>query len=144
MGLDISLYRLIAGEVVIENGVLVDEIYNEETCEWVTINEVTLEEVAYFRKHNHLIPFFYEGRENCETVQLKREDLERYIEVAKEVIEDNSKAVDLLPTQAGFFYGSTKYNSRYFEFECLSYEIRKFQEVLDEYKDEFFYFIAWW
>ena len=35
------------------------------------------------------------------------------LEVCKTVLEDNSKAKELLPTQSGFFFGATQYDEYY-------------------------------
>ena len=49
--------------------------------------------------------------------------LKRLVDLCKEVLADNSKAEDLLPTQDGFFFGDTGYNDYYFE--DLAYTVEK-------------------
>ena len=71
-------------------------------------------EVAYFRKVNFLIPFFgYE--ENCSNIEIDKYQVEDLIEACKEVLANHDKASFLLPTQAGFFFGSTDYDDWYFD-----------------------------
>ena len=71
-------------------------------------------EVAYFRKVNFLIPFFgYE--ENCSNIEIDKYQVEDLIEACKEVLANHDKASFLLPTQEGFFFGSTDYDDWYFD-----------------------------
>lgn len=76
-------------------------------------------EVGYFRKVNFLIPFFesqlgYEIR-NLSKVKIYKEDAEELLRRCNAVLSDHSKAEELLPTQEGFFFGSTDYDEYYFE-----------------------------
>jgi hypothetical protein len=41
--------------------------------------------------------------------------LEELRNTCKTVLEDRTKAVELLPTQSGFFFGSTEYDEYYFD-----------------------------
>lgn len=45
---------------------------------------------------------------------MSREQLEELLGVVNEVLADHSKADELLPTQSGFFFGSTEYDEYYF------------------------------
>lgn len=77
-------------------------------------------ELAYFRKVNFLIPFiedYYDitELENCEEIELDKYCIEELIIRCKQVLEDNSKAEELLPVEGGFFFGSTEYDQGYFE-----------------------------
>ena len=77
-------------------------------------------ELAYFRKVNFLIPFiedYYDiaGLENCEEIELDKYCIEELIIRCKQVLEDHSKAEELLPVKGGFFFGSTEYDQGYFE-----------------------------
>ena len=71
------------------------------------------DDCGYFRKVNFLLPFFgYEG--DCEYMEVTRErmtDLER---ICRDVLADRGSAGALLPTQAGFFFGSTDYDELYY------------------------------
>ena len=76
-------------------------------------------EVAYFRKVNFLIPFFgYE--ENCSNIEIDKYQVEDLIEACKEVLANHDKASFLLPTQEGFFFGSTDYDDWYFDEKHLN------------------------
>ena len=77
-------------------------------------------ELAYFRKVNFLIPFiedYYDivELENCEEIELDKYCIEELIIRCKQVLEDHSKAEELLPVRGGFFFESTEYDQGYFE-----------------------------
>lgn len=90
-------------------------------------------EVAYFRKVNFLIPFFgYE--ENCSNIEIDKYQVEDLIEACNEVLEDHSKAEELLPTTDGFFFGSTEYDDWYFDdVECVK---TTFESILEDFNQE--------
>lgn len=60
-------------------------------------------EIGYFRKVNFLIPFF-ESQLGCD-----KEDAEELLRRCSAVLDDHSRAKELLPTQEGFFFGNTDY-----------------------------------
>lgn len=80
--------------------------------------KVKKENNGYFRKVNFLIPFF-ESREcnieNCVPVRVNREDAEELLRRCSVVLDDHSRAKELLPTREGCFFGSTDYDEYYFE-----------------------------
>lgn len=83
------------------------------------IEKVSRKELAYFRKVNFLIPFF-EGFfnteiENLEDLELTRESIEELKDRCESVLKDYTLAKDLLPTQEGFFFGSTNYDEYYYD-----------------------------
>lgn len=72
------------------------------------------EDDAYFRKVN----FFYRYFQNKlvdEQCFIEKEDLLDIISRCEQVLIDHTKADELLPTQSGFFFGSTDYDDYYFE-----------------------------
>ena len=76
-------------------------------------------EIGYFRKVNFLIPFF-ESQLGCEIenlrkIKIDKEDAEELLRRCSAVLDDHSRAKELLPTQEGFFFGSTDYDDYYFE-----------------------------
>ena len=90
-------------------------------------------EVAYFRKVNFLIPFFgYE--ENCSNIEIDKYQVEDLIEACKEVLANHDKASFLLPTQAGFFFGSTDYDDWYFD-DVESVKTT-FESILEDFDQE--------
>ena len=100
-------------------------------------------EVAYFRKVNFLIPFFgYE--ENCSNIEIDKYQVEDLIEACKEVLANHDKASFLLPTQAGFFFGSTDYDDWYFD-DVESVKTT-FESILEDFDQEEDILImhCWW
>jgi hypothetical protein len=82
-------------------------------------------ELGYFRKVNFLMPFFdYSG--NCEYKEIPRNKLEVLKDICGRLSKiqpnedgeydekDIQLAQKLLPTQSGFFFGSTDYDRSYF------------------------------
>ena len=106
-------------------------------------------DVAYFRKVNFLLPYFnYE--ENCSEIVIDKCEVEELIEdcervlAAKDADEAESVADELLPTEAGFFFGNTDYDERYFN------DVRevadKFTEILDtfDFDENELVMSCWW
>lgn len=99
-----------------------------------------------FRKHNYL--FRWVGRlvgeiENCEEYELDKTDIENLLADVRAVNADPTRADELLPTQEGFFFGSTQYDEWYFDkIEYAERELSKM--VADMEDDETATFWAWW
>lgn len=122
MGLDISFYR------------------KKENTESI--------EVAYFRKHNWLLPFF-NYRENLSDKIVTDEQLKDFISKAKEILEAPlNKRYELakktIPTEAGFFFGGTAYDVYYFE--GLRKNIENFEKILEDtdFANESVIMNCWW
>jgi len=99
-------------------------------------------EIGYFRKVNFLMDFFnYEG--NCEYKEIPLECFNELKERCEKVLADHSLADELLPTQSGFFFGSTDYDEWYFK---NVEAVRDFcQKVLNETEpDEVIEMYCWW
>ena len=100
-------------------------------------------EIAYFRKVNFLMSFF-QYEDNCEYVEITKEQVSDLVERTTKVWNDHSLAEELLPTQSGFFYGSTEYSDYYFEDVK---DVRDtFQEILDntDWENEIVEIYCWW
>lgn len=87
-------------------------------------------ELVYWRKANAIHRWFVEnvqgGKDDCGKYPVTREDLKKLLKVIEEVLENRDKAEELLPTQEGFFFGSTKYDRRYFkELKWTAEKLRK-------------------
>ena len=116
-----------------ESGELAEEIHN-------IFNR---KEIAYFRKVNFLMAFFTYV-DNCEFVEITKEQVSDLVDRATRVWENHSLAEELLPTQSGFFYGSTEYSDWYFEDVK---DVRDtFQEILDntDWENEVVEMYCWW
>ena len=90
-------------------------------------------EVAYFRKVNFLLPFFEYG-ENCSRLEIDGYKIDELLVKCKQVLEDNSLAEALLPTQGGFFFGNTEYNDWYFYYVKEVYD--KFSEIAEDFNSD--------
>ena len=90
-------------------------------------------EVAYFRKVNFLLPFFEYG-EKCSRLEIDGYKIDELLVKCKQVLEDNSLAEALLPTQGGFFFGNTEYNDWYFYYVKEVYD--KFSEIAEDFNSD--------
>lgn len=83
------------------------------------IEKISRKELAYFRKVNFLIPFFENyfntKLENLKDLEITRESIEELKNRCEQVLNDHTLAKDLLPTQPGFFFGSTNYDEYYYK-----------------------------
>lgn len=73
----------------------------------------------YWRKanaiHNWFVKNVQDGEDDCKDYYVSRENIEQLINDIATVLESRGKAEEILPTGSGFFFGSTEYNSYYFE-----------------------------
>jgi hypothetical protein len=76
-------------------------------------------QLAYWRKANQIHKFFVDkcgdGVDECQEIYIDRDDLKDLLGRCESILEDHSKAEELLPSQSGFFFGSTEYDQYYFE-----------------------------
>jgi len=76
------------------------------------------EEVGYWRKANQIHRWFVEnvqnGVDNCGEYSVSKSELETLRNICTEVVNDHSKAEELLPSAAGFFFGNTNYDEWYY------------------------------
>ena len=104
-------------------------------------------EAAYWRKANAIHKWFVENvqdnEDDCGEYYLDREHIKDLIEICKTVLNDRSKAVELLPTQSGFFFGDTNYDEYYFD--DLQDAINQLEPLLNSNYDkwEFYYHSSW-
>lgn len=76
------------------------------------------EELAYWRKTNHVHRWFVEnvqgGQDDCERYEVTRAQLTELLGLCTQVLGDKEKAEELLPTTSGFFFGGTDYDEYYY------------------------------
>ena len=74
--------------------------------------------VMYWRKtnaiHNWFVRELADGVDDCRPLELTVERLSELVELCEQVLEEHSKAEELLPTGSGFFFGSTEYDDEYY------------------------------
>ncbi len=98
--------------------------------------------VGYFRKVNFFYRYFMD-RLIDEAAWIEREDIEDIIDRCRKVLKKHKLAEELLPTQCGFFFGSTEYDDWYFKDvkDCL----KQMKHLLKELKeDERYYVVMSW
>ena len=101
------------------------------------------EEVGYWRKANAIHRWFVEnvqnGVDDCGTYSVSKAELEELLEICKELYEhkdderflpNENSPETLLPTQGGFFFGSTEYDEWYWE------DIKSTIEILERVLSE--------
>lgn len=75
--------------------------------------------VGYWRKANAIHEWFVQtcqdGNDDCREAYVDREQLEKLRDTCQQVLDNNSLADELLPTSAGFFFGTTDYDEWYFD-----------------------------
>lgn len=75
--------------------------------------------VGYWRKANQIHQWFVDnvqdGNDNCAEYYVDRDKLIELRELCKLALKDKGKAEELLPTQSGFFFGSTEIDEWYWQ-----------------------------
>lgn len=99
-------------------------------------------EDAYFRKANFIYAYF-QNKLVEEEAWVTRGDLEDIIDKCEKVLADHSLAEELLPTQSGFFFGSTDYDEWYFHDvkNCLKQMTKLLKELKDD--EQIFVSMSW-
>lgn len=76
-------------------------------------------EEMYWRKANAIHQWFVknvqDGSDDCKAYYVSTENLKSLLASVEDVLADHSKASELLPSQVGFFFGSTDYDEWYFK-----------------------------
>lgn len=94
----------------------------EEEIKRVNFPSVSIDidyQVGYWRKANAIHSWFIEncadGVDKCQDIYVSQKKAQALLDKCNEVIADHSLAEKELPTQDGFFFGSTKYDEYYYE-----------------------------
>jgi hypothetical protein len=110
------------------------------------------EEVAYWRKANHIHAWFVDhcqnGEDDCRDADVSVAQMKELIALCKEVLEKKDEAFSEanLPTQEGFFFGGTEYGEYYYSdveetIKMLSEAIEGVEE--NDYSIDFLYRSSW-
>jgi hypothetical protein len=103
-----------------------------------TITTMIDTECGYFRKFNalhvYLVNHFGDDEDNCQPIYIAKSGVEQILANLKEIQEDHAKAQSIMPTQSGFFFGSTDYDEWYFAY--IDEAITMFTDVLAVLEDE--------
>lgn len=85
--------------------------------------------IGYWRKanaiHKRFVDNVQDGVDECQESYVPREYLQKLKERCLEVLSDPTKASELFPPQAGFFFGDTDINDWYFS------DLRHTVEIID-------------
>lgn len=105
--------------------------------------------VVYWWKANHIRQWFVDnvqgGEDNCQDYFVSRKQLVTLVDTCKQVLTDPAKlAPELLPTQPGFFFGSTDYGEYYvYQLQQTIDQIEKALAAFDEKIWDFEYRSSW-
>ncbi len=105
-------------------------------------------EIGYWRKANAIHKWFVDniqdGNDDCKNYKIDIDNISKLKETCEQVKNNTARAYELLPTQEGFFFGSTEYDGYYFENIGLTIEIC--DRVLNEFKDNNYEltYTSWW
>jgi len=109
------------------------EDFEKDISERNFVSKETKYQVGYWRKfnalHNYIVEHFADGNDDCRPVYIGYNELELLRNVCKDVLDNHDLASELLPTQDGFFFGSTEYDEWYFE--NLEYSLDLFNKLLE-------------
>lgn len=115
---------------------------DERTIKAKDVSEI-ISQVGYWRKanqiHNWFVANVQDGNDECQESQVSFNTLMELKNVCDEVLNDHTKAVTLLPTGGGCFFGSTEYSEGYFQ------ELEETVEILNKLTDdgEYIYQASW-
>lgn len=127
----------------------VNEVFGFDGEEDADYNAVEVSfRVGYWRKANQIHQWFVdncqEGEDDCKEYWVGRDQLEALRDTCNTVLADMSKAQELLPTQGGFFFGSTDYAEGYKS--DLKYTIERIEKILADKalgECDFYYQSSW-
>lgn len=98
------------------------------------VKTVTVD-AAYWRKANHIHAWFVKnvqnGVDNCQAYDVAHSDLMKLHKACVETLSNRHNAERELPTQSGFFFGSTEYDEGYFS--DLQDTVDKIENVLNSF-----------
>jgi len=87
-------------------------------------------ETGYWRKANAIHQWFVENcgndDDNCQEMYVSTDSLKELKGLCKKVVKDVNQGPELLPTQAGFFFGETYYDENYLD------EIKETIAIIDK------------
>ena len=103
----------------------------------------------YWRKANAIHQWFVDncqgGVDECQRGYVAREQLVELLNICRKVALEPATAGDVLPTQGGFFFGSTEYDEWYHSDikRTITGLERVLAEVPDDYSWSFYYQSSW-
>lgn len=105
-------------------------------------------EAIYWRKanqiHNWFVKNIQDGVDDCKQYWVDFDQLKELYDTVVKVLSDHSLAETLLPSNSGFFFGSTDYDEYYYRH--LEYTRDKLKIILDlddPHQFTFYYHSSW-
>ena len=101
-----------------------------------------------WRKANHIHQYFADkcgnGEDDCREMYVNEKDLEELKDLCKRILKNHELAPSLLPTQEGFFFGSTEYDEYYFsDLEDTIKIINETLKCAEKYEGSIYYVASW-
>lgn len=102
--------------------------------------------LAYWRKFNALHSWFVQnvqnGMDDCKGYRVSKDTLTTLVELLKQALAD--KDCSKLPTQCGFFFGSTDYDEEYWaKINSSVLELENILNTFDFKNDKLIYTASW-
>lgn len=161
MGLDMFLEKRIYIGANYEHSKIKGKIQltkgEEETPIKIDLSKVTyiVERAAYWRKANAIHQWFVDniqdGEDKCKEYYVDLKKIKKLVKLCKKVLKrakvengvitNSEELEDLLPTQKGFFFGSTNYDQWYLEY--VKDTIEQLKPLLDVVDGDFYYQSSW-
>jgi hypothetical protein len=105
-------------------------------------------ETVYWRKANMIHRWFVDhvqdGEDDCKPYYVGVSQLKELLDLCLKVRDNPDLAAELLPTQEGFFFGSTEYDESYFW--DINYTIKELGKLnlINEYHGYSYYYESSW
>ena len=122
-----------------------------ETYENINFDKISSisEDIMYWRKfnalHNWIVTNCANGTDECQSIDISKDDLIELYNTLKEVNVNKDKAEELLPTTSGFFFGGTDYDEYYFdEVKRTIEELRPYIQDMEKEDNSYFVYQASW
>jgi len=151
MGLDMYLYK----KTVVKNwnhmkpeekySISVKKNKKSTHIQTKRISEV-VEDIGYWRKANAIHKWFVDnvqnGLDDCKEYYVERDALRVLLGKVQQVLREPEIAPNVLPTESGFFFGSTDYDEYYFE--DLKHTEKLLKDILAEPEGGSIYYHSSW
>lgn len=127
-------------------------LYGAE-LKWGEPKQEILTEEIYWRKanaiHNWMVENVQDGVDNCAYYSISESDLKDLATQCRKVLNNPSveRAMEILPTKEGFFFGGTDLNDPYdweWYLGCLKYTVSKIEKLLAEDKYNYYLYSSSW
>jgi len=133
------------------DGVIPDDSVEKQVAKAVDINLPVTHvefELGYWRKANAIHQWFVKNvqgdEDNCQESCVSEEKLKELLSLVEQVLADTTRAGELLPPQAGFFFGSTDIDEWYFQdLESTKEILTKAIEAQESLGIEVYYSASW-